>query len=129
LLITEYFQKIEISIAACPSVLESQITKDIRSLHIGIVEGMLIFTDESVLYFIEFVNVKEAIQSYKYSYHYQDKDSNLIFRYDMAPHHKEIPSYPHHKHTSPEAVIASSVPDVTIVLEEIDELINLNKTR
>ena len=80
MLIAEYFQKIEISIAASPSVLESQITKDIRSLHIGIVEGMLIFTDESVLYFIEFVNVKEAIQSYKYSYHYQDKDSNLIWQ-------------------------------------------------
>jgi len=54
---------------------------------------------------------------------YQDKDGNLIFRYDMAPHHKEIPSFPHHKHTSSEAVIASSAPDVAIVLEEIDELI------
>ena len=127
MLITEYVKKIEANIAACPNVVESQLTKDIRSLHIGIVEGMLTFTDESVLYFIEFVNVKEAPHSYKYSYHYQDKDLNLIFRYDMAPHHKEIPSYPHHKHTSPEAVIASSAPDVAIVLDEIDELINLGK--
>jgi len=127
LLITEYFQKIEINIAACPNVVESQLTKDIRSLHIGIVEGMLTFTDESVLYFVEFVNVKGAAHSYRYSYHYQDRYSNLIFRYDMAPHHKEIPSYPHHKHTSPEAVIASSAPDIAIVLEEIDELINLNR--
>ena len=127
MLITEYFQKIEINIAACPNVVESQLTKDIRSLHIGIVEGMLTFTDESALYFVEFVNVKGAAHSYRYSYHYQDRYSNLIFRYDMAPHHKEIPSYPHHKHTSPEAVIASSAPDIGIVLEEIDELINLNR--
>ena len=69
MLITEYFQNIEINIAACPNVVESQLTKDIRSLHIGIVEGMLTFTDESVLYFIEFVNVKGAPYSYKYSYH------------------------------------------------------------
>jgi hypothetical protein len=41
LLVTEYFQKIEVSIADCPNVLESQLTKDIRSLHVGIVEGML----------------------------------------------------------------------------------------
>ena len=127
MLIAEYFQKIEINIAACPNVIESQLTKDVRSLHIGIVEGMLAFTDESVLYFIEFVNVKESAHLYRYSYHYQDKDSNLIFRYDMAPHHKEIPSYPHHKHTATAAVIACSIPDVAIVLEEIDELINLNK--
>ncbi len=127
MLITEYFQNIEINIAACPSVIESQLTKDIRSLHLGIVEGMLTFTDESALYFIEFVNVKGAPHLYKYSYHYLDKDLNLIFRYDMAPHHKEISSYPHHKHISPEAVIASSAPDVAIVLEEIDELINLAK--
>jgi hypothetical protein len=126
-LITDYFKKIEANIAACPNVVESQLTKDIRSLHIGIVEGMLTFTDESVLYFIEFVSVKDLPHSYKYSYHYQDKDLNLIFRYDMAPHHKEIPSYPHHKHTSPESVVASSAPDVAIVLDEIDELINLNK--
>lgn len=129
MLITEYFKKIEENIAACPNVVESQLTKDIRSLHIGIVEGMLTFTDESVLYFIEFVNVKGAPHLYKYSYHYQDKDRNLIFRYDMAPHHKEISSYPHHKHTSSEAVIESAAPDVAIVLEEIDELINLNRNK
>ncbi len=41
MLVTEYFQKIEVSIADCPNVLESQLTKDIRSLHVGIVEGML----------------------------------------------------------------------------------------
>jgi hypothetical protein len=70
LLITEYFQKIEVNIAACPNVVESQLTKDIRSLHIGIVEGMLTFTDESVLYFVEFVNVKGAAHLYRYSYHY-----------------------------------------------------------
>ena len=51
MLITECFKKIEANIATCPNVVESQLTKDIRSLHIGIVEGTLTFTDESVLYF------------------------------------------------------------------------------
>jgi hypothetical protein len=62
--------------------------KDKRSLHIGIIEGELFFTDESRLHFIEFVNVKETVKVYKYSYHYQDRNSDLIFRYDMAPHHR-----------------------------------------
>ena len=42
------------------------------------------------------INVKESIEVYKYSYHYQDRNSDLIFRYDMAPHHQEVKTFPHH---------------------------------
>lgn len=84
MLISEYFQKIESKIADCIYVIETSLVKDKRSLHIGIIEGELFFIDESRLHFIEFVNVKETIEVYKYSYHYQNRDSDLIFRYDMA---------------------------------------------
>lgn len=87
MLITEYFQRIESRVAECIHVVESSITKDQRSLHIGIIEGKLLFTDESLLHFIEFVDVKGSMETYKYTYHYQDRRGNLIFRYDMAPHH------------------------------------------
>ena len=33
-----------------------------------------------------------------YSFHCQAFDDTCIFRYDMAPHHPEIPTHPHHKH-------------------------------
>jgi hypothetical protein len=79
-LITEYFEQIESRIADCVNVLETNLIKDKRSLHIGIIEGEIIFTDESALHFVEFVNVKESPEIYKYSYHYQDRDGNLIFR-------------------------------------------------
>lgn len=98
MLISEYFQKIESQIADCIYVIETSLVKDKRSLHIGIIEGDLSFTDESRLHFIEFISVKETIEVYKYSYHYQDRNSDLIFRYDMAPHHPEIKTFPHHKH-------------------------------
>ena len=70
MLIEEYFQKIEADIANCPYVFESRVLKDKRSLYIGIIEGDVYFIDESVLHFIEFVNVKERTERYKYSYHY-----------------------------------------------------------
>jgi hypothetical protein len=89
-LITEYFQQIDSVISDCSYVVETNVIKDRRSLHIGVIEGQLLFTDDSVLHFIEFVNVKETIESYKYSYHYQDCNGLLIFRYDMVPHHQEI---------------------------------------
>jgi len=57
-----------------------------------------------------------------YSYHYQDENGNLIFRYDNAPHHPEISTHPHHKHAKDKILPAQS-PDLSQVLKEIDEII------
>ena len=64
MLISEYFQGIESQIEDCIDIIETRHSKDKRSLHIGIIEGELLFTDESALHFIEFVNVKEGIEVY-----------------------------------------------------------------
>lgn len=123
MLISEYFQEIESQIANCIYIVETSLVKDKRSLHIGIIEGELFFTDESNLHFIEFINVKEIIEVYKYSYHYQDRNSDLIFRYDMAPHHREIKTFPHHKHIHSNNVTEASAPAFAKVLDEISDLI------
>ncbi|HEY3347837.1 MAG TPA: DUF6516 family protein [Nitrospirota bacterium] len=34
-----------------------------------------------------------------YSYHLQDKDGKLVARWDNSPHHKNLETYPHHRHT------------------------------
>jgi hypothetical protein len=94
-LIDEYFQRIEAGISSSPHVTESRILKDKRSLHIGVIEGEIKFLNDSVLHFMEFVTLKDEPGIYKYTYHYQNQHGNLIFRYDMAPHHKEIESFPH----------------------------------
>ena len=64
MLVTEYFQIIESQVADCIHIVESSLLKDRRSLHIGIIEGELLFADESVLHFIEFVNVKGSTEVY-----------------------------------------------------------------
>ena len=123
MLIDDYFQQIESLIAEHINLVESSLIKDKRSTHIGIIEGVLSFRNDSVLNFIEFVNVKEAVLIYKYSYHYQDPHGKLIFRYDMAPHHREVDTFPHHKHILPNKVVSSSPPDLAQVLDEIDDII------
>ncbi|EFK08085.1 conserved hypothetical protein [delta proteobacterium NaphS2] len=119
MLINEYFNEIESLIDKCVHIVESNISKDRRSLHIGIIEGRIFFKDESLLDFIEFVNVKEIVEVYKYAYHYQKRDASLIFRYDMAPHHREIKTFPHHKHISSSGVTESTFPNFAQVLNEI----------
>ncbi|OFV66964.1 MAG: hypothetical protein SBU_000257 [Candidatus Syntrophoarchaeum butanivorans] len=34
-----------------------------------------------------------------YSYHWQDENRKLRIRWDNAPHHKHLKTFPHHKHT------------------------------
>ena len=63
MLITEYFQRIESQIADCIHIVESRLLKDKRSLHIGIIECELLFTDESVLHFNEIIVVLPTLLS------------------------------------------------------------------
>ncbi len=83
------------------------------------------FYDESSLEAHEKVTLEDgAIVKDRYSYHYQESNNSLVFRYDNAPHHPEVETFPHHKHVgSDENVIAAQPPDLSDVLNEIDEII------
>lgn len=122
MLIEEYFNIIEHAITSCPFIHSYNIVKDKRSIYIGLIEGALKFIDNSILHFMEFVDVGKKIEKYKYSYHYEDDNRNLIFRYDVAPHFKNIETFPHHKHQTNNKVIASKGPSIEEVLYEIEKL-------
>ena len=110
MLIEEYFSRIEQDIISCPLIHSYNLTKDKRSLYIGLIEGVIKFVDNSILHFMEFVDVGEKVEKYKYSYHYQDNNRSLIFRYDMAPHLRNIETFPHHKHEGDNKVVALKGP-------------------
>ena len=55
MLIEEYFNKIENDIASCPFIHNCNLIKDKRSTHIGFIEGVIKFVDNSILHFMEFV--------------------------------------------------------------------------
>jgi hypothetical protein len=58
----------------------------------------------------------------KYRFHYRDQQGRMLFRYDNAPHHSDISSFPHHKHV-PEKTIPAAMPSIKEVLNEITSLI------
>ena len=70
MLIDEYFIKIEKDIISCPFIHSYSIIKDKRSINIGLIDGVIKFIDDSILCFMEFVDVGEKIEKYKYSYNY-----------------------------------------------------------
>ena len=52
----------------------------------------------------------------KYSYHLMKSDK--VIRWDNVPHHKEISTYPHHKHEN-DKIKESTKMDIGLVLEQI----------
>ncbi len=122
MLIEDYFQEVRDIIEACSVVQLSNVNYDSRSIYRGFMRGELKFSDGSVLYLREFVDVKTTIVREMYSYHYENASKKLIFRYDNTRHHKKLnlPNYPHHKHDgSEDNVISSNAPMLAEVLNEI----------
>ncbi len=86
------------------------------------IKGEVTFSDGSILDFAEVKDITLEGKP-KYRYHFMDKDKNLIFRYDNAAHHKEIATFPHHKHT-PNGVEESNEPTIETIMKEIEEIIS-----
>ena len=101
--------------------IESYDVQDYRQWREGFYYRLKIqITDHSILFVREYVDETERI----YAFHWQDENNELILRWDNAPHHQQIATFPHHKHT-PEGVFENveiSLPDV---LAEIEKHIGL----
>lgn len=85
--------------------------------------GSLRFWNGSRLEFTETL-VEQGVILIKtdYAYHYQDANARLIFRYDNAPHHRQVSTFPHHKHTTA-GVTEAQPPHLVDVLREVDEFL------
>ena len=100
--ITRYLEDIRQLLDQTPYILSKSLEYEDRGGVALLVKGKIIFDNLSELHFREVISFTFADLPEKiaYSYHYQDEEKVLIFRYDNAEHHPEIPSYPHHKHLS-----------------------------
>jgi len=92
---------------------------DARSDYVGFIQGSLEFVEGSRLFFKEYVDLQESIEKLSYSFHYQDRSNNLIFRYDNANHKPDL-GYIDHKHIK-NKIIPSEVPNIEKVILEIIE--------
>jgi len=86
---------------------------------------MIIFIDGSSLHFLEYVLEEDnRLLRISYRFHYTKQDNSLVFRYDNAPHHPELPTFPHHKHLPRNKVVSSIEKNLIDVLDEIREIIS-----
>jgi len=116
-MIYDYFSKVQRKLEAIKwIVIEQSVNFSFVSDEMGIITGKLVFIDYSILEFMELISVKEA----EYRFQYMDKDKDLICRWDSAPHHKEISTFPYHLHTKREVKESKKVGFID-VLDTITE--------
>lgn len=98
-------------------ILSSDLTTDFRTEQIGLIRGKITFSDGSGLFFKEYLDLRHGIDKQAYSFHYQDKECELLFRYDNASH-KPALGFTEHKHIG-DKVLQSEIPNLKEILEEI----------
>jgi len=92
-------QPIESAIRDSALVVTHNLEKVQLSATVGYIEGNITFIDSSRLVFFEFLRqIGDGVQREKYRHHFMDGNGQLIFRYDNAPHHPEVATFPDHKH-------------------------------
>jgi len=82
------------------------------------IKAKAVLKDKGALYIREYISKEERL----YSYHWQDKNSRLVCRWDNASHYKQLETFPHHKHTFEGKVERSSEIDLERVLKHIEQV-------
>src|SRR3972149_4983587 len=118
-MIEDHFLQIEKILREFPAIRSRVLTQKVYNHFQGYISGKIIFENGHSLEFAEVVDTEQTIKV-KYRYQYMDAKQSLIFRYDNAPHHKEIKTFPHHRHIA-DKVTDSQEPDLHSILMEITQ--------
>jgi hypothetical protein len=120
-MITKYFAQFDEIINRADFITSSQIQKRKVNDFLGIIEGKIMIEAKTLDILEVILITNQQITKKKYKYHFQNTDNSLIFRYDNAPHHSEIKTFPHHQHL-PGKIIACNEPNLLQIFSEISRL-------
>lgn len=93
-------------------VKEIQIIDLVSEKEVRMLKAKAILIDKSILFINRYVDENTN----KYSYHWQTKSGKLKLRWDNAPHHKSVSTFPHHQHTKNKRTVKESS---EITIEEV----------
>ena len=116
-MIETYFYQIEAILNEFPTVRFYTLRKKIYNIKQGFLSGSVVFENGHILDFVE-VRDAEILAKIKYRYQYMNERHEVIFQYGNAPHHRNLKTFPHHKHLS-DVVEESEEPVLFDVLLEI----------
>lgn len=119
-MITAYFSQIENVLQTFPNIRTYTLQTRVYNATQGYISGRIIFENGWRLDFVE-VKDTDVVIKVKYRYQCMNEKQALLFRYDNAPHHREIHTFPHHKH-SPHQIEESAEPTLYEILLEVADI-------
>ncbi len=123
-MIDDHFNNLEKAVKADPFVIIAEFNRVRTSSVTAYIKGVVKLIDGSSLSIFQHVRIKEKeLLITDYRYHYMNHGNRLIFRYDNAPHHPELDTFPHHKHTLLGKEPSPKMPKIEEVLDEISNCI------
>ena len=95
-----------------------EIQEEIRANKQAVLNAKVVLIDNSVLYIKEYIDAKYGINKMSYAYQYQDRDGQLIFRYDNAVHRPPL-GFKEHKHSGDGTISEYALPDIFDLVDEV----------
>jgi hypothetical protein len=95
-----------------------EINEEIRPNKQAVIKAKIVFIDGSALHIREYIDAKYTIQKISYAYQYQNRNGDLIFRYDNAVHRPAL-EFKEHKHIKGGVIIEAILPDVSVIMDEV----------
>jgi hypothetical protein len=117
-MIEDYFEFLKKVANKNPSVKNLRLVKEFIGVNRGFIRFVVELRDYSELHVFEYVD--SSLHRIDYAYHWQNKEKRLITRWDNAPHHPEIETFPNHVHEGDD-IKPSDVPTFVEVLKKIGE--------
>lgn len=117
----QHFELIEKAIEYSPAE-SAELDIERRDATRGTIDGAVYFADGSRLEFTERVVIEQR-RAVKREYRYQFvRRGRAVFRYDNAPHHPHVSTFPHHKHVGSK-ILPAAEPDFRQALDEAVSLV------
>lgn len=121
-MLENFLADLKASLTASPIVKDIEILDEFITSVSGFLDFRVLLIDGSELFVSEYFTVlKDKIKRDKYSYHLQ-KNNVLLIRWDNAPHHEELSTFPDHVHRK-DGVYESKEMRVEDVLKELSKIV------
>lgn len=127
-IIEEYLDDIKRVLDEIPFELSRKVQAENRGDVALYLKGKIVFTGGSELHFKEYFIAIPILKKLAYSYHYQNKNKEVIFRFDNAEHYLEVKTYPHHKHLN-DVIFPSKEASLKEILTKILNTLTKSKSR
>jgi hypothetical protein len=126
-ILSDYLNQVEQAVVQCRNVYVERYEEEILTSQRANLRIRLRLNQTHLLEINEAIVIADSkLEFLDYRYHFQDERNCLVFRYDSTPHFPNLSTFPHHKHL-PDDVISSQKPEITQVLKEATELLDISE--